>query len=52
MLPYYQFIIDNLKKEITREEAEHLKTQLLNIDSHKASETEEQAENHPLVQEL
>jgi hypothetical protein len=47
-----EFIIDNLKKEITREE-EHLKMQLLNIDLHKAdlhkASMTQQAENHPLL---
>jgi hypothetical protein len=51
MLPYREYIIDNLKQELTREE-EFLKSQLLNIHLHEASMTEEQAENHPLLQEL
>ena len=51
MLPHNEFVIDNLKQEITREE-EQLNNQLINIDLHEASMTEEQAENNPLLQRL
>ena len=51
MLPHNNFIIENIKQEITREE-DHLRSLLLNIDLQENSMTPEAAEEHPVLTQL
>ena len=51
MLPHNDFIIENIKQEITREE-DHLRSLLLNIDLHESTMTPEAAEEHPVLTQL